>query len=247
MHQKLFVAFIMWFSFSATIAFAQNVTNYATMPNSLLFLLREPAVHRDLKLSDLQLKKLRNLNEKLDGSLLASRNKAAETAQASVRRAIAQTDQALENLFKKDQLNRLRQIKYRVRGIPFVLTDEAAKALELTANQKEEIQGLINESQQAVRQIQKQMTEGKQTLTTANQAAAKAQTELQRQILSAIDDKQKETLVALVGRSFDIRQLGKVAFRAPHLSEDGVWINSPPLELSELRGKVVALHFWAFG
>ena len=95
MHQKLFVAFIMWFSFSATIAFAQNVTNYATMPNSLLFLLREPAVHRDLKLSDLQLKKLRNLNEKLDGSLLASRNKAAETAQASVRRAIAQTDQAL--------------------------------------------------------------------------------------------------------------------------------------------------------
>ncbi|MCP4190772.1 MAG: hypothetical protein GY768_09095 [Planctomycetaceae bacterium] len=247
MHQKLFVAFVMGASLSATIAFAQNVTNYATMPNSQLFLLREPAVHRDLKLSDLQLKKLRRLNETLDGSLLASRNKAAETAEASVRRAIAQTQQALGNLFTEDQLNRLRQIKYRVRGIAFVLTEDAAKELELTADQKEEIQGLINESQQAIRQIQQQMTEGKQTLATANQAAAKAQTELQQQILSAIDDKQKETLVALVGRSFDIRQLGKVAFRAPHLSEDGVWINSPPLEFSKLRGKVVALHFWAFG
>jgi len=39
---------------------------------------------------------------------------------------------------------------------------------------------------------------------------------------------------------------GLVGKRAPELSE-GKWINSPPLKLSDLRGKVVLLEFWTFG
>lgn len=33
---------------------------------------------------------------------------------------------------------------------------------------------------------------------------------------------------------------------APEISGE-VWVNSPPLRLSELRGKVVALEMWTFG
>jgi thiol-disulfide isomerase/thioredoxin len=39
---------------------------------------------------------------------------------------------------------------------------------------------------------------------------------------------------------------GLVGTRAPDLSE-GKWVNSPPLKLSDLRGKVVLLEFWTFG
>jgi len=33
---------------------------------------------------------------------------------------------------------------------------------------------------------------------------------------------------------------------APELSND-VWINSAPLRLADLRGKVILLEFWTFG
>ena len=34
---------------------------------------------------------------------------------------------------------------------------------------------------------------------------------------------------------------------APELQGIDVWINSKPLSLKDLRGKVVVLHFWTFG
>jgi hypothetical protein len=34
---------------------------------------------------------------------------------------------------------------------------------------------------------------------------------------------------------------------APELDGIDAWINSKPLALKDLRGKVVVLHFWAFG
>ena len=34
---------------------------------------------------------------------------------------------------------------------------------------------------------------------------------------------------------------------APELKEIDEWINTKPFQLKELRGKVVALHFWTFG
>jgi hypothetical protein len=34
---------------------------------------------------------------------------------------------------------------------------------------------------------------------------------------------------------------------APELKGIDEWINSKPLSLSDLKGKVVVLHFWTFG
>lgn len=35
--------------------------------------------------------------------------------------------------------------------------------------------------------------------------------------------------------------------RAPDFPSDLSWVNSSPVRLSELRGKVVILDFWTFG
>ena len=34
---------------------------------------------------------------------------------------------------------------------------------------------------------------------------------------------------------------------APEFAKVTEWINSPPLKLADLKGKVVAIHFWTFG
>jgi len=35
--------------------------------------------------------------------------------------------------------------------------------------------------------------------------------------------------------------------QAPEFADIGAWINSEPLTMSQLRGKVVVIHFWTFG
>lgn len=37
------------------------------------------------------------------------------------------------------------------------------------------------------------------------------------------------------------------AVRAPEFPDDLLWVNSPPVRLSGLRGKIVILDFWTFG
>jgi hypothetical protein len=43
------------------------------------------------------------------------------------------------------------------------------------------------------------------------------------------------------------QQPASMRIPAPELREVKEWINSRPLKLSEQRGKVVVVHFWAFG
>ena len=54
-------------------------------------------------------------------------------------------------------------------------------------------------------------------------------------------------MLALIGPRFDPSALGRVSFKAPELASGDEWINSDALKLADLRGKVVALHFYAFG
>jgi hypothetical protein len=51
----------------------------------------------------------------------------------------------------------------------------------------------------------------------------------------------------LFGKPIDASRLGRVKFKAPELSGTNGWLNTSPLDMQQLRGKVVALHFWAFG
>jgi hypothetical protein len=47
--------------------------------------------------------------------------------------------------------------------------------------------------------------------------------------------------------SFDSRPLTELREKAPEFRNVAAWINTKPLQMKELRGKVVAVNFWAFG
>jgi hypothetical protein len=43
------------------------------------------------------------------------------------------------------------------------------------------------------------------------------------------------------------QQPAAMKIRAPELKGIDEWINSKPLSMKDLKGKVVVVHFWAFG
>ncbi len=45
----------------------------------------------------------------------------------------------------------------------------------------------------------------------------------------------------------DAQQPAAMKIRAPELKGIDEWINSKPLALKDLKGKVVVVHFWTFG
>ena len=54
-------------------------------------------------------------------------------------------------------------------------------------------------------------------------------------------------LVQALGLSARAQEPVAMKIAAPELRDIETWINSKPLTLKELRGKVVVLHFWTFG
>lgn len=226
---------------------AQNVSGYAMIPEPLLFLLREPAVQKDLQLSESQLRQLNELNHSLDGQLLASRNRPPQEAQKMSNDALQKTRDALKTVLSDSQRQRLQQIQYRLRGISFVLIPEAAAALELTEAQRSEFQEFVKTAQERIAAATSKTYQGPEAHAKSQEEVIAARRAEQNGIANGLTNSQRRILAQLVGEPFDATQLGQVSFKAPELSDGDTWINSKSLKLQRLEGKVVAVHFWAFG
>lgn len=50
-----------------------------------------------------------------------------------------------------------------------------------------------------------------------------------------------------VGACGHAEQPAALRIKAPEFADIQEWINTKPLQMKDLRGQVVVLHFWAFG
>lgn len=243
---RLWLCFVLLSSLPSPCS-AQNVSGYSMIPEPLLFLLREPAVHDDLNLSQAQKAHLLAINESFDHVLLATRNIPPKEGQKKVAKVVSETRAQVAKLLSTEQQERVRQITYRLRGISFVVAPYAAEQLQLSEPQREQIEAVIKRTHEELGKLQTATYQGKEAHEKVQNATAAARKEEQQEILSFLDDQQKKRLLTLIGKPFDASSLGKVSFKAPELSTGNEWINSSALRLEDLRGKVVAVHFWAFG
>lgn len=241
------VLFFVLAAASASFCSAQNVSGYGSMSEPLLFLLREPAVLDDLQLSPAQRIRLVELNQSFDGMLLASRNLPGKESQAQFDQVLTATRDQVAKILNPTQQTRIQQIKYRLRGVSCVQLPAVAEQLRLSESQKEDIDQVIQDTQKIVQENTSATYQGPDAYQEAQDAIAAARKAEQEQILDLLDERQKQRLYAAVGKSFDLSQLGRVSFQAPDFANGDKWLNSPALRLEDLRGKVVALHFYAFG
>jgi peroxiredoxin len=102
----------------------------------------------------------------------------------------------------------------------------------------------LKETAEAVAAIHREAADG-EPKAELEVAFRKLKEQERDELLELLTDAQIANWTKLLGANFPVEKLGKPAIRVPELVDSGEWINSMPLTLNQLRGKVVIVHFYA--
>ncbi|MEX0939269.1 MAG: redoxin domain-containing protein [Pirellulales bacterium] len=216
-----------------------------TIPQPYLLLIRDRVVHDDLRLNEAQRTSLRELNDELDAAIWSMRNKSAERNHEMTEQAITTARSRVAEILTPEQQRRLDQIQLWTLGTRAFLGDRLPEALALSPEQRTEIRGIVEKSQAAVAALRERLQSGESRAALEKESQT-IQRDEQQQIFAVLTPEQEQQWIAQLGQRIDVSQLGRVKFKAPRLQGDGPWINGSPLRQGDIRGQVVALHFYAF-
>ena len=229
-----------------TSAAAQNIPSYNSIAEPYLLLLREKEVLDQLRLTNKQSEALEAINRKADGPLLKMRTRPAAEQQTQTNQLIAQTRTQVNELLSAKQRRRLGEIRLQVRGVKGVLLPGVAERLDLSRSQTRQIEKVLEETQEKLAALRVRIKDG-ESQDLINQQAIALRRREQMEILDQLERDQRNDFGRLLGRPINYSKMQRVSFWAPKIEGASDWINSEPLSLEQLRGKVVAIHFWAFG
>jgi len=213
-----------------------------------LFLLRDPLVQKELKLTDRQIAAGGSLAAEFNDTIWRFRDASldSEVALKEARLVNSQIEPRLADLLDAKQLARLDGIVLQVQGTDGLSYSSTAAKLSLTDEQQAKIAKLTAAYREALSKLRAQSATGKD-LAELNRRAAALQTGLQDDLQGVLTKPQRERWIDLRGTPIDISRLQPVTASAPELRGITTWLNSEPLTFEQLRGKVVVLHFWTFG
>ncbi|MGE3313631.1 MAG: redoxin domain-containing protein [Planctomycetaceae bacterium] len=214
--------------------------------NQYWLLLHEPAAIAELKLSPSQQASFQSFLDELDLRYFPLRNKPTEVAIAGISKLAAEARAQLKTLLEPPQQKRLNELRLQQLGNRALLQEEVIQKLGYTESQKQKIREINEATQAGVAALQKEATDGKPR-KLLEQKHAKLQTDQQKKIVAILKPEQIANLKSLYGAPFELSRLGRLKFKPPEFVDTGEWVNSEPRKLAELQGKVVVVHFYAFG
>ena len=199
------------------------------IPHPTTMLIRAEAVHADLALGRDQVRRATTSVEAVELPLWRLRNTPAEERNPAARALLQALRARLSSVLTPRQLDRLDELVVQALGVQAVLQPRVAAALDISAGQRTRLHAAFRAVAERANRIPTAQTEGVQ------------------KILALLTQSQRQTLARLMGQPFDFTRVPRIACRAPELTGVTEWINTSPVTLEQLRGKVVALHFYAFG
>jgi len=208
-------------------------------------LLHEPAVARDLGLTPAQRRQVRDLLDEMDGRFFPLRNQPPASSLPAADALLADTMRRLEGMLSPEQLRRITEIRIRQRGPAALVEPTLAERMHYTPRQRERLEAVIAETLAATRDLIKRLSDGEPRPPLDETYRELKQDEL-RQVSGILSPTQRTTWRKALGADFDLTALGHAVFKAPELVDSGEWLNSEPLTLEALAGKVVVVHFYAF-
>ena len=120
----------------------------------IAMLIGNESVQKELKLDDTQVTKAKELADKNREKMTAAREETKDLDQEERTKKMTElnkemnesTLKAVGEFFKPEQITRLHQISYQVRGAMAFADPEIAKKLNITDAQKDEIKTIIDDS-----------------------------------------------------------------------------------------------------
>ena len=215
------------------------------VPRQTLPLLHAPEVQQELKLNAKQVTELESLFAEIDGPWFQLRN-LSEQQQLPILDSLDQRVHSwLAEHVTNEQRERLRQIELQAQNVRMLLRSDVALELKLESMQQERFAKLARSTDAAQSALQKAVMSGEpgDDLQAKAKTAAKAEQDAIKKVLKP---EQLQRLQKMLGESFETSQLKRIYPMAPEFVAVEDWLNSGPLTLKELRGKVVLVHFYAF-
>lgn len=232
-----------WGSFAAPPGFADQPQR----PAVLLQMIRDDAVHEELGLTQTQTERLHAELVRVDAHWWPGRNLPDSERRSQLERLTARLHERLRGILRPEQTERLTQLERQALGTRMLLTDDVAETLELTAPQRTRLTETFLETDRLAAELSKQPRSGEATDSHASRKFEKRKDQEREQIQTVLSTSQRARIRSLTGDPFDFARVKRTLPIAPEFSTEGAtWLQGNPMTLADLRGKVVAIQFYAF-
>ena len=208
-------------------------------------LLHAPEVQAELRLTADQVKGLEAFFGELDGDWFRARNQPMETQTQSLDGVDKRRQAWLPQHLQENQRKRLQQLELQAQSVRCLLRTDVVKELGLIPAQIAKLSELAKQTNAAAKELAQAQAKGGGYDAMQRRALA-AKTLEEKSIKEILNPAQQQKISLLLGEPFDTTKLKRIYPMVPEFVEVEQWINSPPLKLAELRGKVVIVHFYAF-
>jgi hypothetical protein len=177
---------------------------------TLASLLGNESVQKELKLDDKQTEKAKELAEKTSEEM-REKFQGLQDLEPEERRAKfmeigremnASTLKAAGEFLKAEQITRLKEISHQVRGAQAFADPEVAKKLNLTDDQKKDIETINTESMQEMRTIFQENQDDQEART---KKMTELRTKTLEKVVAKLNDEQQKTWKGLLGAPFEIK------------------------------------------
>ncbi len=216
-------------------------------PPVLLQMIRDDAIHDELNLTADQRDSILRALPAIDGRWFRARNLKSDEQGAEIDKLTAEMKQQLGTIIDSPRLARLEQLERQALGTRMFGRDDVATRLQLSDAQRKVFMDTFVTTDNKSAEIQKQLRSSEIDGREAQRKIDGLKNKERQAIVNQLTNDQKSKLSSLTGSPFNFASVKRMYPLAPELSSEGVtWIQGGPLKLSELRGKVVAVHYYAF-
>lgn len=223
-----------------------NEAPFGTPP--LVRLIRDPHTQAELAISSTQIKAIGELLLKVDSPLWRIRDYPTSKVVEQARPIVTELEQGLQTILDERQKVRLKQIARQVQSWRGMVEPDMSREIGLTKEQVEKLKSIFEESSKKQAGLQEAIKQaGGKSTEALSQLLKQTQEQERDQVAKVLDAAQQKKLAELVGKPFEFGKLKHLWTKAPEFSSSSEWLQSKPLKLSEQRGKVVVVHFFAFG
>lgn len=243
---RIFAVSLMLSPWLATARGDEKVLNLAPQPY-LLQMIRDDAIQQELGLDDAEIAEIEEAIAEVDPRWWMSRILPAEKQASEISELTELLRERLNQILDEDQQLRIDQLERQAAGTRMLQRTDVVEKLAITSAQSEKLQQRFDKTDEAIMTIQKQLAESKIDSEQAGRQTAAIQQEERVSLLKLLSEDQRRKIGSLVGETFDFAAVKRTYPRGPEfVTESATWLDGDGVKLTELRGQVVVVFFYAF-